>query len=219
MTQTQPITDANKHHDKKGNRGNNKDRRHQRPQHAAQGQLRRSAADLIKTPPRGFTVQVFELEKNTDSRKRARLLVLESENGWKVLPFMSVRIEKRAQTTGSNISVFDDMDLLPNNIVESAIEVGLLSDDVILSFAEVLTELREKQRTVVPAHKRPFVQRPFAAKLAGLEIEDNSTGEEEDEMAKSKVATKSVAKHSQTQPKTPKKVVAPRDVWWFASVC
>lgn len=205
MTTTSSHTDSDKkkhhhHHDKT----NRKERRTAAP-------IRRSAAELIATPPRGYTCKVHELEKETTARKRARLLVLESENGWKFVPFMSVRVEKNARTAGADIAVLDDFDIIPSNIIESGIEVNLLSDDALLNLAALAVEYRERQKTIVPAHKRPFVQRPFEHKLAGIHIEEN------DDMAKKKIAASTTKPRVQPKPE-PKRPVR-GEAWWFAAAC
>lgn len=193
--------DNRKHHHRKEQRQPVQDRR----------SLVRSAAELVNAPPQGYTITVHELDPNSaNARKRPRLLVLQSENGWKFLPFMSVRLERTARTDGANITVHDDLDILPNNIVESAIEVNLLTDDALLTLGGLVSEFRERQKSVVPAHKRPFVQRPFERKLANMQIE------EEVDMAKTKSVEK--VKEAKEAPAPKKQVSRPTD-WWFAAVC
>lgn len=214
-TSTQPDSDKkHHHHDRKQQHG--KDRRPQQP-------IRRSAAEIAAQPPRGYTVKVHELEKDTGARKRIRLLVLESENGWKVLPFMSIRIEKNARTVGANIAVLDDLDILPANYIEAALEVNLVSDDALLNLATLVEEYREKQKHVLPAHKRPFVQRPFEDKLPRMlgQLSVETMAEEEEDMAKKKtteVKTSAKPAPAPAQPRTKKASIS--DAWWYAaSVC
>ena len=210
-TTTNQSADSDKkhHHDRKSNR---RDRRNGAP-----GQpmvLRRSAAELCATPPRGYTCKVMELEPETKARKRVRLLILSSENGHKFAPFMTVRIEKSAHTAGADISVVDDLDILPSNIIESAIEVNLLSDDALLNFAALAAEYRELQKAIVPAHKRPIVQRPFEQKLAGIHIE------EDEDMAKKKTVSASATKPRTPKQPEPKRPGRSESSWWFAAaVC
>lgn len=201
MTTTSSHTNSDK---KKQDKTNRQQRRNSAP-------IRRSAAELIASPPRGYTCTVHELEnKESTARKRVRLLVLESENGWKFVPFMSVRVEKNARTAGADIAVLDDFDIIPSNIIESGIEVNLLSDDALLNLAALAAEYRERQKAVVPIHKRPFVQRPFEHKLAGIHIEEN-------DMAKKK-KQETAKSHAQPKPE-PKRPVVRGEAWWFAAAC
>jgi hypothetical protein len=210
MTTTTQSNDTDQKH---GNKHRDKNNRRDRRTSGQQPVLRRSAADLVATPPRGYTCSVHELEPDNKSRKRTRLLILESEYGWKFVPFMTVRVEKTAQTAGADISVLDDFDIIPSNIIESGIEVNLLSDDVLLNLAALAAEYRERQKTIVPAHKRPVVHRPFERKLAGINIE------EEDEMAKKNAAASATKPHTQSKPVEPRKPTRNESSWWFAAAC
>lgn len=222
MTTTSPEQQKSERHQKPHHHhGGHKDRRHDHGNHNPP--LRRSAAELVKQPPRGYTVEVIELEQDKDARKRTRLMVLASDNGWRFLLFMSIRVPKQMSTEGGPITVIDDLDILPANIVESAIEVNLLTDDVLLSLAGHVAEFREKQKHVVPQHKRPLVQRPFEEKLALRK-------EEEEDMAKKTAAAKAAANHNNSKSKAQhtesKPVARPqprgrayRDAWWWAAAC
>lgn len=177
-----------------------KDRRNNNPHTAAP---RRSAQEFCKSPPRGWTAEVLELDDNTDARKRLRLLVLKGDYGWRMLPFTTVRVMKKVTTSdGSTLEVADDMDLLPTNIVEGAIEANLFRDHPLQTLVEVLADYHAKQMVYPPPHKRPLVQRPFEA-LRHMELSHDNSHEShdhheptrEEDMAKSKVpAVKSPAK-------------------------
>lgn len=207
-TPTAQPSDNNKHRHHGKQQHGNKDRRPQQQQ----PQMRRSATEIVAQPPRGYTASVHELDTDTTARKRMRLLVLASENGWKLLPFMSIRIDARAVTAGANISVLDDLDIIPANFIESAIEVNLISDDSLLALATLVAEFREKQKTIVPVHKRPFVQRPFEEKLSRIHIE-------EDDMTKKNNGHKAAHKTPPPPATKPRRTITVRDSWWLAAVC
>lgn len=186
------TTTTSTHHRKAPAR---KDRR-QNPQHNNShnnhntAAPRRSAQEFCKSPPRGWTAEVLELDDNVEARKRIRLLVLKGDYGWRVLPFTTVRVMKKTQTSdGTTIEVADDLDLLPTNIVEGAIEANLFRDHPLQMLVETLADYHAKQMVYPPPHKRPLVQHPFEA-LRHMELrnshENHEPTREEEDMAKSK---------------------------------
>lgn len=189
------MTTTSTHHHKAPAR---KDRRQnqQRNNQSHTAAPRRSAQEFCKSPPRGWTAEVLELDNDMDARKRLRLLVLKGDYGWRALPFTTVKVMRKTQTSdGSTIEVADDMDLLPPNVVESAIEVNLFRDNPLQVLVETLADYHERQRVLPPPHKRPLVQHPFEA-LRHLELRNNNESNnnelnrqpirEEEDMAKSK---------------------------------
>lgn len=213
MTTAQPVVDNKNNNTNKKQHPHRHERNAPRNANANRPQLRRSVNELVAQPPNGYTVTVHELDPNAgQAKKRVRLLVLESDNGWRFLLFMSIRIDRTTRTEGATLMVNDDLDILPTNIVETSIEVNLLNDDALQTLSGLVSEFRERQKTVVPAHKRPFVQRPFERKLANMQIE------EEEDMAKKSIE-KAGAKQELKVLSSPKKTSAHNSDWWFAAAC
>ncbi len=125
-----------------------------------------SATDLVANPPEGWTVDLVELGPPTNNRKRLRLLVMQGENGYRVLPFMTVRVMKRTTTEGGEIEVEGDLDLLPHDPISRGLEAGIFAaPEVIEALAFELATVAAAQKAVVPVrpHSKELTQRPFAA--------------------------------------------------------
>lgn len=185
------MTTTNTNHHKAPAR---KDRRqNQRSNNTHTAAPRRSAQEFCTHPPRGWTAETLELDNDPEARKRLRLLVLKGEYGWRVLPFTTIRVMKKTTTSdGSTIEVADDMDLLPPNPVEQAIEVNLFRENPLQVLVETLADYHMRQAELPPPHKRPLVQhldedklRKVAMQLRSDERERVHQREEED-MAKAK---------------------------------
>lgn len=132
----------------------------QPPRHERRQQQQRPtkmAAAFCEQPPRGWTAEIEETPCDREARKRLRLLILKGDYGWRVLPFMTVRIPRMVD----GAEVWEDLDLLPNDIVGCALEVNLFSEKPLTSLCETLAEYNEKQKGLPPPHKQELTQRPF----------------------------------------------------------
>lgn len=146
-----------------------------RPHHHQQrprqeNRLNRSAVEVMQHLPMGWTAKVIEpdAEGTKDRRTRLRVMVLEHpDKGFRLLMFLTVRIPKKMKTEAGDVEVIDDMDILPNNIVEAALPADLFNHGKVLE--ELLVQLDEyakKQAALPPPSKKPLTQRPFANKLS-----------------------------------------------------
>lgn len=165
------------------NRKNSREDRRRNNNRPHQQHARQSATDLTKSPPKGWTAEVVEFEADPDVRKRLRMLVLRGEYGWRVLPFVTVRIAKKTTTDAGVIEVEDDLDILPRNVLEAAMEINVFREDTLTKFCESLADLAERQAALPPPHKRPLTQRPFEV-LEGMSLDRNPHEEGGETMAK-----------------------------------
>jgi hypothetical protein len=141
---------------------------HQRPRQ--ENRLNRSAVEVMQHLPMGWTATVTEpdAEGTKDRRTRLRVMVLEHpDKGFRLLMFLTIRIPKRMQTDAGEVEVIDDMDILPQNIVEAALPADLFNHGKVLEELCVkLDDYAKKQAALPPPSKKPLTQRPFAHKLS-----------------------------------------------------
>jgi len=149
---------------------NNQRPHHQQQRPRQENRLNRSAIEVMQHLPMGWTAKVIEpdAEGTKDRRTRLRVMVLEHpDKGFRLLMFLTVRIAKRMQTEAGDVEVVDDMDILPNNIVETALPADLFNHGKVLEELLVhLDEYAKKQAALPPPSKKPLTQRPFANKLS-----------------------------------------------------
>lgn len=128
----------------------NRAERRQKEQHNhhSHGGPPRSVADLRL--PASWQVEVRELGLGTQGggRSRARLLVLRTPKGVKVLLFLTVRLDSGGE-----------LDVLPANVAETALPVSAFGRDGVLEdLPEVLADLGKEQQASLHA---PLSQRPL----------------------------------------------------------
>lgn len=139
----------------------NKKKPHHRPQQSQSQQPVRSAAEIVKNPPRGYTVELVELSADIEARERLRLMVFQSENGYRVLLVETRRVPRKTTTSdGSTIETVEDFDVLPPNPLGSAVKANLLPDNVLEALFVKLVDVHQLQLKVPPPHERP-INRPF----------------------------------------------------------
>ena len=165
------------------------------------GKANRRASDVIKALPLGWTARVVEpdAEGTKENRTRLRLMVLENpDKGFKVLPFMTVRVFRKMKVDDTLVETSDDMDILPHNILEQALPASLFGQGVVLeSLMELLDGLQKEQAALPPPSKRPLTHR---LRLPGDLLEAVKTVDREMEELK-----KRQPRPSQPQPKKNKK--------------
>lgn len=146
-----------------------------RRNHNNHGPLR-SAKEIHKHLPLGWTAKVVELDEEAtkDERVRARLMVLENpDKGWKLLPFMTIRIAQKTRTTDENgvqhvVETTDDMDILPSNVLEVALPANVFGHGNVLEELTIhAMDFAMKQKELPPPHKRPVTQRISFKQLQG----------------------------------------------------
>jgi hypothetical protein len=140
---------------------NRAERRKQQPESKAHARPE-SAESFAASPPPGWKLEVVELGPPTSARKRLRALVMEGEHGFRVLPFMTVRVLRRTLTDAGEVEVEADLDILPHDPLARGLEAGLFTPDAVAALAAELSDCCAKQQEV-RHHSRELVQRPFAA--------------------------------------------------------
>ncbi len=139
-----------------------------RDRRETRGRASRNADEAIQTLPMGWTAKIVEpdAEGTKDSRTRLRLMVLENpDKGFKLLPFMTIRVSKKMMVNNTAIETIDDMDILPHNILEVALPATLFGQGAVLeSLLEMFDVYAKQQAALPPPSKRPLTQRPFAMK-------------------------------------------------------
>lgn len=159
--ETQQPTERHRREHREQRTQQHQHQHHQRRDH----RLLRSVADAQQSLPLGWTMTVTEpdAEGTKDSRTRLRLMILEHpDKGFRLLPFMTVRVPRRMKTQEADVQVFDDMDLLPSNIIETSLPAALFGQGKVLEELLVqFDEFAKKQAALPPPSKRPLTQRPF----------------------------------------------------------
>lgn len=93
----------------------------------------------------GWEVEVREVDPRQTPRSRMRLLVIKGPQGYRMLPFMTSRVARTVRTEHGTVTVEEEVDFLPNNLMECCLNASLFWEESLQNLVEEMADIQGLQ--------------------------------------------------------------------------
>lgn len=124
----------------------------------SQAIVRPSTAESVsKYLGSGWEVEVREVDPRQTPRSRMRLLIIRGPQGYRMLPFMTSRVARTVRTEHGTVTVEEERDFLPSNLMECCLNASLFWEDSLQNLVEEMADVQAMQ-AALPRDTAPRVQ-------------------------------------------------------------